>query len=218
MTPARANDKDTAEVRRGSGLEGRPTRLFLVRHGEVEGEGVLHGHVDVALTPRGRRQLGTVAERLRAEPLSAVYCSDLQRSRIGAELVARGRQLPVLPRPAFRELHMGEWDGKGVAELWRDDRERIERWWANLESFALPGGESLSDLNERILSALRTVLAEHREESICLVAHGGVNRVILFEALGLPLSRYHKLAQDYGCLNIIDYYPDGNAVVRLING
>ncbi|MBI5443917.1 MAG: histidine phosphatase family protein [Deltaproteobacteria bacterium] len=197
---------------------GPPTRLFLVRHGEVEGDGFLHGHTDVALTARGFAQLETVAERLRAEPLAAVYSSDLQRSRIGAELMARGRDVPVRHDPVFRELHMGEWDGRSVGELWDSDRARIQGWWADLESFVIPGGESLLDLKARIMGALGDLLARHPGESVCLVAHGGVNRVILFEALGLPLSQYHKLAQDYGCLNIIDYYRDGNTVISLVNG
>lgn len=198
--------------------KGPPTRLFLVRHGEVEGDGVLHGHVDVPLTPRGRGQLEAVAERLAPEPLAAVYSSDLQRARIGAELVCRGRDVPVRTDPAFRELHMGEWDGRSFRELWDVDRARVQSWWADLERFPLPGGESLTQLRDRIVGPLHELLAKHRGESICLVAHGGVNRVILFEALGLPLSHYHKLAQDYGCLNVIEYYPDGNAVVCLMNG
>jgi alpha-ribazole phosphatase len=196
----------------------RPTRLYLVRHGEVEGEGMLHGHVDVALTERGLAQLEAVSERLRAEPLSAVYCSDLQRARIGAELVARGREIPVHQDPSFRELRMGDWDGKSFRDLWASERSLIERWWGDLENFALPGGESLGALRARILPALEAVLSVHRGESLCLVAHGGVNRVILFSAMGLSMSHYHKLAQDYGCVNLIEYYPDGSTVVRLMNG
>ena len=49
------------------------------------------------------------------------------------------------------------------------------------------------------------------------MAHAGINRVILSEAMGLPLDRLFRLDQNYGCLNIIDYFPD-LAVVRLLNG
>lgn len=196
---------------------GTPTRLFLVRHGEVPGEGVLHGHVDVALTPRGVSQMARVAERLAAEPLAAVYASDLSRARDGAAAVARGRDLAVKEDPAFRELHMGRWDARSFRELWREERSLVQAWWADLEGFAVPGGESLAGLRDRVLPALRACLARHAGESVCLVAHGGVNRVILFDALGLPLGRFHALAQDYGCLNLVEYFPDGNAVVRLVN-
>lgn len=196
----------------------RPTLLYLVRHGEVEGEGNLHGQVDVALTARGVAQAEAVAARLAGEPLAAVYCSDLSRARRGAELVARGRGLTPTPDPAFRELHMGAWDGRPFAELREAAGEGLAAWWADLEGYVLPGGESLAGLRARVLAALEGVLARHAGEAVCLVAHGGVNRVVLFDALGLPLSHYHRLAQDYGCLNVIEYFPDGARLVRLVNG
>lgn len=196
-----------------------PTRLFLLRHGEVEGAGThLHGHVDVALTDRGYRQMAAVAERLRQEPLAAVYCSDLTRARTGAEQVAAGRDLPVVADPAFRELDMGRWDGRVMAELWREERAAVQGWWDDLEGYTLPGGESLATLRQRVLPALEALLARHRGQSVALVAHGGTNRVILFAALGLPLGRFHSLAQDYACVNLVEYFDDGNAVVRRANG
>ncbi|MFU8856793.1 MAG: histidine phosphatase family protein [Deferrisomatales bacterium] len=195
-----------------------PTRLFLVRHGEVFGEGVLHGHVDVALTPRGRQQMEAVAQRLAGEDLAAVYCSDLSRAREGARAVASPRGLPVREDPAFRELHLGRWDDRSFAVLWREERELLERWRADLEGFVVPGGESLSQLRARVLPSLEAALGRHPGRSLCLVAHGGVNRVILFEALGVPLARFHSVAQEYACLNQIDYHPDGRSIVRLVNG
>jgi len=195
-----------------------PTRLHLLRHGDVGGDGVLHGHVDVALTPRGIEQMEQAARRLAGEPLAAVYASDLSRAREGAAAVARARGLPVREDPAFRELHMGRWDDRPYREVWREEPALLEAWWADLEGFVLPGGESLAQLRARVLPALRSVLARHPGETLCLVAHGGVNRVILFDALGLPLGRFHSLAQDYGCLNLVEYYPDGRSVVRLVNG
>ncbi|MHB8766169.1 MAG: histidine phosphatase family protein [Deferrisomatales bacterium] len=214
MTRAQLENQDP-----GTGSPGRgPTRLYLVRHGEVEGQGHLHGHVDVALTPRGLEQLERVAERLAGEPLAAVYCSDLQRSRRGAEAVARGRGIDPEPDQAFRELDMGDLDGRPMEELWTGERALLQSWWDDLEAFVLPGGESLGQLRSRVLGAFGRLLARHAGESFCLVAHGGVNRVILFEAMGLPLAHYHRVAQEYGCLNLVEYYPGGKAVVRLVNG
>lgn len=194
------------------------TRLFLVRHGEVEGDGVLHGHVDVPLTGRGVAQAEAVAARLAAEPLVAVYSSDLQRARVGADLVTRGRGVPRVADAAFRELDMGEWDGRPFSDVLEKDRLRFKAWWADIEGYALPGGESLAQLRGRVMPALHRLIERHCGEVICLVAHGGVNRVILFDALGLPLSQYHRLAQDYGCLNLLEYYSDGARVVKLVNG
>jgi broad specificity phosphatase PhoE len=179
---------------------------------------MLHGHVDVALTPLGVAQLEAVAERLAEEPLVAVYCSDLSRAVRGAETLARRRSVPVRPDGAFRELNMGRWDGASFRELWQEETELVQAWWADLEGFPVPGGESLAGLRERVLPALEAVLSRHRGETLALVAHGGVNRVILFHALGLDLGHFHSVAQDYGCVNLLEFYPDGEIVLRLLNG
>src|SRR3990172_1839376 len=51
-----------------------------------------------------------------------------------------------------------------------------------------------------------------------VVAHGGVNRVILCDAMKLPMENFFRIEQDYGCLNVIDYFDDGVKVVKLLNG
>jgi len=198
--------------------ESVPTRLFLIRHGEVEGDGMLHGHFEAALTPRGVAQLEAVAQRLAEEPIVAVYCSDLSRTVRGAQRLAQARGVPVRPDSAFRELNMGRWDGASFRDLWRREGDLVRAWWADLEGFVVPGGESLAGLGERVLPALERIIARHRGETLALVAHGGVNRVILFHALGLALARFHSVAQDYACVNLLEFYPDGEIVLRLLNG
>jgi alpha-ribazole phosphatase/probable phosphoglycerate mutase len=198
-------------------MSGRTT-LYLVRHGEVVGKGTLYGHTEVPLTAEGERQLQRVAERLRAEPLAAVYASDLSRCRLGAETVAAVHGLDVVCDSSFRELNMGAWEGRTFSDLLRDEPEAMSTWWADLVGVRLPGGESLGDLRLRVLDGLSRLLERHRGQTVCLVAHGGTNRAILFEAMGLSLARFHCLAQDFGALNRIDYYEDGSAVVSLVNG
>jgi len=195
-----------------------PTRLFLLRHGEVEGDGALHGHVDVTLTETGVRQMEEAAKRLANEPIAAVYSSDLTRTRRGASIIADRRELPVTEIPEFRELNMGRWDNRPLRDIWREERELVEAWWADLENFTLPQGESLSELKKRVAAALTPILKRHSGETICLVAHGGVNRVVLFEAMGLPLSHFHRVAQDYGCINLLEFHSDEKVVLRLLNG
>lgn len=193
------------------------TRLFLVRHGSVGAEGILYGHRDVPLSASGERQMEAVAELLAREPLAGVYCSDLARALSGARAVARRHGLEPVRHASFREMDMGRWDGRRFSEIWDAERSLVEAWWRDLEGRAVPGGESLADLRRRVLPALREVVARHAGEAVCLVAHGGVNRVILFEAMGLALGRFQAVSQDYGCVNLVEYFPDGNAVVRLVN-
>lgn len=195
-----------------------PTRVLLIRHGSVGGDGVLHGHVDVPLTEQGRAEAERLARRLDAEPLAAVYASDLQRARETAEILARPRGLSIALEPDLRELHMGRWDGRPIRELLEREGDLVRRWWRELETFRIPGGESLADLAARAVPAFERIVERHRGETVAVVAHGGTNRAILFRYLGIPLARFHSLAQDPACLNRLALYPDGNAVVELVNG
>jgi len=80
------------------------------------------------------------------------------------------------------------------------------------------GGETLEDLRLRVMPAVGGIVSSHTGESVLIIAHGGVNRVVLCEAMGLDLSNFFRIEQDYGCLNIIDYFDDNVSVVKVLNG
>jgi alpha-ribazole phosphatase len=196
-----------------------PTRLYLLRHGQVaDGHTHLyHGHNDVGLSPQGVEQLERAAAQLQDVELAGVYASDLTRAKVGAEIICQGRNLKPQILPQFREIHFGVWEGLSFGEIMEQFPREMEARFQDLPNFRIPGGESLGDVRARALAALKLLIEEHFEQSFLIVAHAGVNRVILSEALGLPLQNLFRLDQKYGCLNIIDYFPD-LAVVRLING
>jgi alpha-ribazole phosphatase len=197
----------------------QPTRLYLVRHGQVADGHTsrYHGNNDIGLSPQGVRQLEALAEQLKEAPLAAVYASDLTRSRQGAEILCQGRALATQTVPEFREIHFGVWEGLTFMEISEQYPVELEGRFRDLASYRIPGGESLMDLRDRVLPKLSELLARHEGQALALVAHAGVNRVILSEALGLPLAHLFRLDQNYGCLNVIDYLPDFT-VVRLLNG
>jgi|UniRef100_A0A7C5AM71 alpha-ribazole phosphatase len=199
--------------------EVRPTRLYLVRHGQVADGHThrYHGHNDIGLSPQGRRQLEKLAAELAAVPLAAVYASDLTRSREGAHILCRGRGIAPETVPEFREIHFGVWEGLTFSEIAQRYPRELQARFRDLATYRIPGGESLMDVRNRVLPKLNEILARHEGQRVALVAHAGVNRVILSEALGLPLAHLFRLEQGYGCLNIIDYLPDFT-VVRLLNG
>ncbi len=196
-----------------------PTRLYLVRHGQVaEGHTTrYHGHNDIGLSPGGVQQFEALVAQLAAVPLKGIYSTDLSRTIKGAEIISRGRELAPLVIPELRELNFGVWEGLTFTEILEQYPSQLEARLRDLSSFRIPGGESLKDLEARALPRLRELLARHREAAFLIVAHAGVNRVILCEALGLSLNHIFRLEQNYGCLNINDYFPD-LAVVRLLNG
>jgi len=196
-----------------------PARLYLIRHGEVvkERPDTYHGQRDVELTVNGIEQLERVADRLAATQIRAVYSSTLRRSRQGAEQIARRHGLPVVSYPEFREKHFGEWEGLTYGEVAERFPEAWTKWLADPPSVRPVGGETYAEMRDRVVKALAGILATHPEETVALVAHGGVNRAILCHALELDLKHVFRIEQDYGAMNMIDFYPDGMAVVKVMN-
>ncbi len=198
----------------------RPTRIHLLRHGQVEGfeERRYNGQGDIGLTAYGKQQSLVVAERLQALTLAAIYSSDLQRCRYLADQIAVHQQGSPTCLTGLRELHIGDWEGLTWQQL---EQDYPDLWQARLRDIvhvAPPGGESLQDLAQRIRPVLAGIVAAHPGEELAIAAHGGVNRVILLDAIKAPLSSLFSIEQDYGCHNIIDYYSDGIAVVKKLNG
>lgn len=196
------------------------TRIHLLRHGQVCGfeDKRYNGQADVALTALGIEQTQAYAECLKDIPLTAVYSSDLTRSAFGARLLAADHGLTPLQDERLRELHIGAWEGL----TWCEIKQRWPgEWQARLDDLvrvAPPAGESLQQLAARVRLVLAELLEKHRGEEIALVAHGGVNRVILLDAIGAPLTQMFHIEQGYGCRNIIDYFSDGYTTVQLLNG
>jgi alpha-ribazole phosphatase/probable phosphoglycerate mutase len=196
------------------------TRIYLIRHGQVAGyeEKRYNGHADVPLTAEGEAQFGLLQLRWKNKSISAIYSSDPSRCQIGARLVAADHDLAVQVDARLRELHIGAWEGKTWAELQELYPQEWQARLADIVNYQVPQGESLTDLATRVRPVIAGIVAAHRGAEVVVVAHGGTNRVILLDAIGAPLSCLFAIEQSYGCLNIIDYYTDGNAVVQLLNG
>ncbi|WKZ32426.1 MAG: histidine phosphatase family protein [Thermodesulfobacteriota bacterium] len=198
----------------------RATRLYLIRHGQVVNhhEYRYNGHFDIDITPTGVDQMRRVSEFLATEPIKAVYSSDLQRAVKGARIIGKALGIEPVMVHDLRELNLGRWEGLTREEAIARYPEEADFSFKDLATSKVKEGESLVELRARVVPALATLLDRHRHESVCVVAHGGVNRVVLSEAMGLPLERFFSIEQDFGCLNVIDYLDDGLKVVKLLNG
>ena len=198
----------------------RINRVYLIRHGQVKGyeEIPVYGHTDVDLTETGVLQMQQIAERLRLIDIKAIYSSDLKRSAIGARMIACHHDVSVYSLSELREMYFGDWEGLTMSQIRNRFPAELQRREKDLVQYQAPGeGESIARFSDRITKSFDRILAEQNGNDIVLIAHGGVNRVILCSALGLELARMFHIHQDYGCLNIIDYFPD-STLVRLING
>jgi alpha-ribazole phosphatase len=192
-------------------------RIYLIRHGEVEpaAVGKLIGQTDVELSERGLEQARRLAEKLSSARLDAVYASDLRRALRTAEIIAEHNRVRAQPSEAWREIDMGAWEGRTLSSLNDEAPEQVAALFDGPASFKYPGGESFSDFTTRIRGALDRLLQNHPNGEIALVVHGGVCRVIIGGILEMPVRAWLRIAQGYGCLNIIAWYQSYPALELL---
>jgi len=196
------------------------TRIYLIRHGQVAGfdQPRYNGQADVALTELGIEQYHLLKARLVDKNISACYTSDLSRCRTGAAIICQALGIEPSVHRELRELDIGAWEGLA----WEEIKEKWPDVWQarfdDLVNYRVPQGENLLDVEARVMPVITEVVERHKGAEVLVVAHGGVNRIVLLNAIGAPLAGLFNIEQNYGCLNIIDYYADGRATVKLLNG
>jgi alpha-ribazole phosphatase/probable phosphoglycerate mutase len=124
-------------------------------------------------------------------------------------------QLEPVTYPELRELCFGDWEGLRISDVEKKYPNQLEERMKNIEAFHVNGGETFLQLQERVIPRFEKIIAQHPNEQIALVCHGGVNRVILSHLLEIPIKRIFRVKQDYAALNIIQYYGD-EPVVELL--
>ncbi len=190
-------------------------RLWLVRHGTTQwnSEQRFCGHSDLPLSLEGRRQAQWLARRLHSEQITTIYSSDLLRAQQTAEIIAAHCPQPVRIRvsTAWRELAFGDWEGLTYAQIAQQFASHLG-FFADPVHNSPPGGESFSDLVQRIQKAFVELACTAAEEcaqgkggAAVLVSHGGPLRALLCSLLALPLERQWQLRLDHGSLSAIDF-------------
>jgi alpha-ribazole phosphatase/probable phosphoglycerate mutase len=206
------------------------TKIYLIRHGETEGAETKRykGHIDVPLSENGIEQIKRLAEYLSAEvqkrgsaeaayELSAIYTSDLSRAVKSAELIAKPHGIKPMVLPELRERNFGTWEGMSFDEIKEKWPDAFNSWSSNPLKFCPMGGESTIEVRDRAVKAFNKIIEQHNGHNIAIVSHGGINRVMLCELLGMPLENIFRVEQDYACINIVEMW-DKYPVVKLING
>ena len=169
------------------------TVFHLVRHGEhVLAGRVLAGRTPgVGLSARGRAEIAAVAERFAGEDIAALYSSPMQRTKETAEILSVRLGLPVSYREDVIELNFGEWTGLTFDQVRAD--QRWELWRACRSIAAVPGGESMRQVQDRAVGALLDLHRTHPDASLIIVSHGDVIRAALLFALGMPIDSYSRI-------------------------
>ena len=197
-------------MRRPERSASSPTTFFFVRHGESEANlaRVFSGRIDSPLTERGRAQAVTVAQTLDDVPFDRIVATPLSRSLDTALVVARRRKMPVDVVRDLIEIDVGDNTGKTFDEIaglpeWKDDG-----------FIAWPNGESLEQVLDRSLRALKALHRETPGGTVLVIGHGGVTRILVSHFLGI-LPRLDTSRQTNTSVTVIVTDGEAGRVERL---
>ncbi|MBR9985799.1 MAG: histidine phosphatase family protein [Desulfosarcina sp.] len=195
-------------------MSGRQKKVLLLRHGEPlkeSDERRFIGQTDPPLSHVGRRQAKRWQEWLSDVPVARIISSDLSRCMETARILCTDRPIIVEPLASLREINLGCWDGmtfRRVRKRWPD---AFRQRGLEMARFRPPGGESFLDLQQRVVPVFEEVV-DQAGGNLLMVAHAGVNRMILCHLLGMPPENLFRIAQDFGAMNLIGRHANGYRV------
>ena len=194
------------------------TRYILVRHGQTEWNRMerFRGRFDVPLNDTGLAQAEATSRRIAAEfkPV-AVYSSPLSRALATAQAIAKHFELPVQAHPGLVDIDYGRWHGLTPDDVKIGWPEIHDAWYHRPHTAHIPGSETLDDLRARGLAAVNEVAAQHAGETVVLVGHTVINRVILLAVMGLGNDRFWRLRQDTCAINVFEAENGDFTIVSL---
>lgn len=197
-----------------------PTLVLLVRHGQTPTTGkVLPGRAPgLHLAEKGLQQAHDVAARIAAlqtdkRKVAAVYASPLERTRETAAPIARALDLRVRRANGLLECEFGDWTGAELKKLsslpeWRT----VQR---NPSGFRFPGGESFTEMQTRIGTAIEKLRADHRGETVVAVSHADPIKAAVAQAMGMHLDLFQRIVISPCSVSAILYSADGPIVLAV---
>ncbi len=165
------------------------TELILIRHGETDWnyQDRFQGQQDSPLTPIGMAQAAAIAAHVAGLNVHALYASDLGRTLQTAAPIAAATGLAVMPESGLRERNLGILEGLTRAEAAERCAEAFACYQARDPDYALPGGESLRQLEARGRTVLAMLAARHPGQRLAVVSHGGLLTTFVRAIMGVPL-------------------------------
>jgi alpha-ribazole phosphatase len=192
-------------------------RLLLVRHGETDWNlgRRFQGHSDVPLNKVGLQQAKALRNRLSDETIELIYSSDLERAYKTAKIISTGKN-KLQTDARLREIHFGGWEGLTYNEIQEKYPAQLASWEQDVYKTAPPHGETLEQLAGHTQSLLNDLRVDHKAETILVVTHGGVIKVLICLALNLPATLYWQFHISPASLSEIAFYPAG-AILNFMN-
>lgn len=183
------------------------TRIFIVRHGETDGnqKKIYRGHWDLPLNQNGQAQVKKAGKALKSVHLDAIYTSPLKRAVQTAEAVAAHQDVEPEEDESLIDIDYGEWTKLPDAEVAEKFPEQYQQWKQSPETVLFPGGEGLPSVRARVEPALKQLAEEHPDQTIALASHRVPIKLLICAALGLPDSAFWQIQIDTASISALDY-------------
>lgn len=189
--------------------------IFFLRHGEPSGnpessEKIFRGITDDVLTAQGWQQMAGALKHISRPDI--IVSSPLKRCAEFAQRTASEYSVPILISNALKEIDFGLWEGRSVSDIAQEDATLLEKFWQNPVVNTPPGGEPVADFQQRVMGFWHDLLNTQKGKNCLLIAHGGVQKMILSEVLKIPLSAIHNIELSYACCSTFKVYNDAAEV------
>jgi probable phosphoglycerate mutase len=181
-------------------------RVILVRHGETDWNKIRRiqgGGSDTQLNKRGEQQAEGLAFRLSQERIQAIYSSALHRTLDTARAIARYHQLEVEIEPSLNEISAGELEGVLMERIGGRLDQLLTGGGQGDVTFKVPGGESLSEVQQRAWRTIQRLVNQHPDGVLVVVSHYFIILTIICAVLNLPLSQIDRLSLSPGTISTI---------------
>ena len=194
------------------------SKLLLARHGNTKLNSAerLWGQTDAELSAEGVGQAERLRDRLATQKIDVIYTSNLQRASATAKIIVSSHQVDIVTCPELREINFGKIEGLTFKEVSQLYPEVAEAWFKWSLALKYPGGESVTELNNRVSKFLGKLEKHAPEETILIVAHSAPLRMLICHLLGVEIQHWRQIRLDLASLSMLDTYPQG-AILNLLN-
>jgi probable phosphoglycerate mutase len=190
------------------------TTLVLVRHAVTAHTGpLLSGRMPgIDLSETGVEQAEAAGARLAVLPITAIYASPIERTRQTAEHIAKHHRLPVQPLDGVIEADYGEWTGGKIADLAKTDLWKTVQVVPSRARF--PNGESIAEMQSRMVVALEAVVADHPGEMVLVVSHADPIKAAIAHFTGVHLDLFQRIVVSPASVTVFQLGPHGSVMVK----
>lgn len=191
------------------------TILLLIRHASNDyiKEGRLAGRTPgVHINAQGQREADELARRTAHLPIEAIYSSPLERAVDTANAIANCHKLPVQITNGLMETHAGEWTGRKLSELNGTDT------WKAIQTkpigVQLPGGESIDEVQTRMVSAIEEIRKNHPDGIVAIVSHADPLKSVVAHYLAWDLNNFQRIAISPASVTVLQVDDKGASLLR----